>query len=794
MSSKEKTEKVLKVLLIDYDNCKDVEENEENDYHLPKLRIWKVLITSDDYWKKLIELEYDNNQAKTYFETLNNEQRRPYFTFGVACLLSFVQANFTGPDFQKFIEDYLTSEMFKDIDFAKLLSLNNEDINVNTKFPCLLVAAKLIFQNCKLCPLLNLWWLWRVLIIHQQVMDELSPALLSVADQLQKEIQSISLDDISGHSRAKFEIEQAQLYLMYRNVAKAEVHIDLACDILGLKYQLVGKLGKRTKYQEEDIPQLALEISLLEQEGIERPTVNICNVAQNIELDDNIRLDKIKYVTSGEVTQLPNTEQKLILTIIQKMLISKPQDELYYEEIKPFIDLLLMQNNTWPVRIATLLLRSRLEAKHNRTIERSMLQIGEILNCIKKEDPHPLTRMGGVYGANLQPIWKTEAQQADVMLNLGLVKASLDVYFKLQLWEEVIVCYTILNMRHKSAEIIKQQLEVNPTVKLWCLLGDATDDPTCYEKAWEMSKRRSHRAQRHWGQFLFSRKQYQQCIPHFEKSVSINPLQSVVWLRLGYAALETENWQCAATAYRRYTTLEPDGFEAWNNLAQAYIKLGNKRSAHQALLDALRCNFDNWKVWENFLVVSAEISHFSDVIRAYHRLLDLKEKYLNTDVLGVLVYGVCSNVNDSEGRPSSNLMQKTRELIGRVTSLYPGEGLVWVLYASLAPILLLRAQRLQRAYRGYTQSNWDKNPIRCQQVLYVCQKLAEVALNDQIEPKDTLVNSVRLNLSSAISAIKKHDYKDTKALLQEVTALLAKLIEKAKSHLVCKTGDAPKAT
>lgn len=307
---------------------------------------------------------------------------------------------------------------------------------------------------------------------------------------------------------------------------------------------------------------------------------------------------------------------------------------------------------------------------------------------------------------------------------------------------------------------------------------------SCYEKAWELSKKRSHRAQRHWAQYFFVRKQYQECIPHFEKSVSINPLQAIVWLRLGFAALETENWQIAATAYRRYTTLEPDGFEAWNNLAQAYIKLGNKRSAHQALTDALRCNFDNWKVWENLLVVSADIGHYSDVLRAYHRLLDLKDKYLNLDVLGELVYGVCNNINDYEGRQCGHLLQKTRELLGRVTALYPGEGHVWELYASLAPILSLRAQRLQRAYRGYTQGNWDKNPAKCQQVLYVCHKLAEVALDERIEAKDTIVNSVRLNLSSAIAAIKKQDWEITRNLIQEVTVLLGKLIEKNKSGKV----------
>lgn len=316
---------------------------------------------------------------------------------------------------------------------------------------------------------------------------------------------------------------------------------------------------------------------------------------------------------------------------------------------------------------------------------------------------------------------------------------------------------------------------------MYLLLGDATDDVTCYERAWELSKRRSHRAQRHWGQYFFSRKQYQECIPHFEKSVSINPLQAIVWLRLGFAALEMENWQVAATAYRRYTTLEPDGFEAWNNLAQAYIKLGNKRSAHQALTDALRCNFENWKVWENLLVVSADIGHYSDVIKAYHRLLDIREKYLNVEVLGELAYAVCNNVNDYEGKQSGHLLQKTRELLGRVTSIYPCEPQLWEIYASLSPVLSLRTQRLQRAYRGYTQGNWDKNPVKCEQVINVCHKLAEVALDERIDPKDSLVNSVRLNLSSAIAAVKKQDWEVSKSRIQEVSVLLGKLIEKSKS-------------
>lgn len=249
-------------------------------------------------------------------------------------------------------------------------------------------------------------------------------------------------------------------------------------------------------------------------------------------------------------------------------------------------------------------------------------------------------------------------------------------------------------------------------------------------------------------------------------------------MRLGFAALETENWQVAATAYRRYTTLEPEGFEAWNNLAQAYIKLNNRRSAHQALIDALRCNFENWKIWENLLVVSAEMIHFSDILRAYHRLLDLKGKYLNVDVLGLLAYGVVNNAIDYEGKPTEHLLQKTRELLGRVTAIYPGEGHIWELYAVVAPVLSLKAQRYQRALKCYTQGDWAKDTNKCQQVLFVCHKLADIALDDSMVANDLLINSIRLNLSSAVAAIKKYDWEATRDFVEKTVEMLKKVTEK----------------
>lgn len=214
------------------------------------------------------------------------------------------------------------------------------------------------------------------------------------------------------------------------------------------------------------------------------------------------------------------------------------------------------------------------------------------------------------------------------------------------------VCLCVL----QAAEVIQNELKKKETVELYCLLGDALDDKTWYERAWEFSKERSGRAQRHLGCYYFAKKQYEQAIGHLEKSIEINSLQETVWARLGYSALQLERWELAAKAYRHYTHIEPNGFESWNNLAKAYLNLGDKPRAHKILTEALRCNYDNWKVWENFLIVSVDTGNFEDVLNAHHRLSELKAKYLDTEVLSITVNAICENTLDAQGQHTKHLL------------------------------------------------------------------------------------------------------------------------------------------
>lgn len=290
------------------------------------------------------------------------------------------------------------------------------------------------------------------------------------------------------------------------------------------------------------------------------------------------------------------------------------------------------------------------------------------------------------------------------MLSLGLVKSALECYMKIQKWEEVIVCYTILDLRHKAAEIIRQEIEKKPTVELYCMLGDSTDDPQFYEQAWKMSNEKSGRAQRHWGGYYFSRKEYKKAIPHLQKSLELNSLQETVWARLGYAALELQDWELAASAYRMYTNIEPNGFESWNNLAKAYTSLGDDHRAYKVLQEALKCNFSNWKVWENFLKASYWTGHYEDVINAYSRLIELKGKYYDEEITNALVIAIARNDPDANGNGTERLKKKAQTLLGHLCVQLPSEGKVWEFSATLykgEP--LARAQKLQRAFRAYTQ-------------------------------------------------------------------------------------------
>ncbi|XP_077279710.1 tetratricopeptide repeat protein 27-like [Temnothorax americanus] len=738
-----------------------------------------------------------NNELSTFIEAVRNgdsleeiihnglsstHAHLPLLCTGIASLLYFVQCNWTGPPIDNDI-DWLKTRRDEAL---KHLSLH-DGCNINVRKPELLYLANKIFSNvdlqlrCRSC----VWWLLRATLLHQHALDENSGVLFEETENLITKINNLNILEDSL-CELLFDLEAARFYLHYRRTQNSEKYLERAQRIAGLRLNLEGAMGKRTKYQREEKAQLYLKT---EMDRDTFPSIDCENIPKSLNLNDELRLERIEFSERKEEIKLGMMEEAIILAKYVQLQLCQPKHKLTDEEIRPYLTKVVDSTKNWSLKMTSLCYRCSLESDDKRTVERSMMQAESLLNDYNDAKAPVARRMDIFFASGMRPVWTLEEKWANVMFSLGLVKGALEVFTKLGLWEEVIACYNMLTLKHKAAEIIEQEISKKPTAKLWCLLGDATGDVSHYETAWRLSEEKSSRVQKHWGFYYFAKKDYVEAVPHLKLSVELNNIQERVWFRLGYAALQIEDWKLAAMAYRRYCALEQSTFEAWNNLAKAYIKLGDKPRAWKSLQDAIKCNYDCWEVWDNLMVVSIDLGHFSEVIRSYHRILDLKNNHSDIQVLQILTNAIINNVNDADGNPAARLLQNTLELFGRITSNAVNNPDIWRMYAELVALRKTdvdderAAQYLQQAYRFITSNpKWCRNEDTTLNVLELCCNLAQAylrcATDIAIVKKRKMLGSAKLSLQGVVKKIKEQawDNADIMNQLMTVERYLATII------------------
>ena len=226
-------------------------------------------------------------------------------------------------------------------------------------------------------------------------------------------------------------------------------------------------------------------------------------------------------------------------------------------------------------------------------------------------------------------------------------------------------------------------------------------------------------------------------------------------------------------------------------MAKAYIKLGDKPRAYRALQDAIKCNYDRWEVWDNLMVVSIDLGRFSEVIRCYHRILELKSQHLDIQILRILAKAITNDIKDDEGNSSRKVLPKALELFGRITSFLPNNSEVWRLYAELNALNESElsnqktAQYLQRAYRAaVSDPKWFQRLETTQNVLEMCIKLAQAyehcSRNCSTVQKRAMLGSAKLSLQSVVKKVKDQELSEQGEILdrlQKVEERLAVILE-----------------
>ena len=89
------------------------------------------------------------------------------------------------------------------------------------------------------------------------------------------------------------------------------------------------------------------------------------------------------------------------------------------------------------------MIRCKLEQHSRRRVERAMRQYDVLVNGASTENssPHISARIGLFYSCKVPKIWSLQRDLAGLLLSLGLTGEALDVFQKLEMWEDVIACY-----------------------------------------------------------------------------------------------------------------------------------------------------------------------------------------------------------------------------------------------------------------------------------------------------------------------------------------------------------------
>lgn len=357
--------------------------------------------------------------------------------------------------------------------------------------------------------------------------------------------------------------------------------------------------------------------------------------AENIIIEGGPRFtDQVD--TGGELHCL---DQTVLLSLCLDVANSNPVDGLTNEEMLPYIERVLAQASNWMIHSMGLLQRSWLEYERRKTADRALLQMQALLDQHTtrltitqstyksiEESAGSAERLKYIYSIAYPAQYEFKRDLANRYLRYEVLSSALNLFKELEMWDEVVTCYQLMDKPQRAEWVVRDRLKLGATPYMLTSLGDLTGNDECYEEAWLLSKGRFARAKRTLARKCFDRKEFSECVRHMSAALAVHPLVATAWYLMGLACMHVRDWKKALEAFTRCVQQDIEIGEAWANMGAIYMELKELPKAHVSFVEALKQKRDSWKIIENLLFCSLELSKGYDVILYSNMLLDQAHK------------------------------------------------------------------------------------------------------------------------------------------------------------------------
>ncbi|RDX70742.1 Tetratricopeptide repeat protein 27 [Mucuna pruriens] len=788
------------------------------------------------------------------------EQRRRatlVMCIAVAAFLGFTQSNFTGPlkgaELPRCPLCLDGSDEWDNWARNQLMSAGSDLLGKFSNLQYIVFAKMLLMRMKDLAVEIGSlsWWLARVLLLQQRIFDERSSSLFDLlhvymgealqrfgtSEQVRSYWEADLCDGESSAIVSMLHLEAGIMEYAYGRVDSCRIHFESAEMAAGLQLSVTGVLGFRTVHQAEPKAQMVLVTNTSSSNADNCPLTSTgiqtcdskngednCNLHQHetSESSDILRIPKLlenndsKTRSQGmengaHVTpSLTATQQAVILAYCLLIEKSSRHDELQRWDMAPYIEAIDSQHLFYfTIRCSCDILRIRWESSRSRTKERALLMMDNLVKHICESSRAIAERIAFSYAVYMPSIPALRKEYGLLLVRCGLIGEAVKEFEDLELWDNLIYCYSLLEKKATAVELIRKRLSERPNDPR-CSLGDTTANDACYEKALEVSNNRSARAKRSLARSAYNRGDYETSKILWESAMSMNSMYPDGWFAFGAAALKARDIEKALDAFTRAVQLDPENGEAWNNIACLHMIKKKSKEAFIAFKEALKFKRNSWQLWENYSHVAVDIGNISQALEGVQMILDMSnnkrvdselleritrevEKRLSTSNVPPLVTDskpktdqFCIVDSGSEyqeqvsGAPVAGRSRETEQLLlllGKVLQqiIKSGSGCgpdIWGLYAKWHRIngdLMMCSEALLKQVRSLQGSDTWKDRDRFKKFakasLELCQVYVEIfSSTGSIKQLST----AEMHLKNAQSFSDSEEFRDLQACYDEV--------------------------